>query len=125
MPGLTLKTSAAQSAGAFEVIELRGPLAPTPHIHREREELFYVLEGDFEFILGDESIKAPAGSVVFIPRGTRHAPVIGPDGRGVVFVAPAGLEGFFDALGKGLAAGLGQDEIRASLEGRFNSFPCP
>jgi hypothetical protein len=47
------------------------------------------------------------------------------DGRGVVFVAPAGIEGFFDELGQGLADGLGQDEIRESLEGRFDSFPIP
>ena len=125
MPGITLKASANQTAGSFEVLELQGPLAPSPHVHRGREEVFYILQGQFEFILGEDLIAVGAGSLVFVPRGTRHAPKAGPDARGLVFVAPAGLEGFFQDLGRGIAAGKTQDEMRQALEGKYDSFPSP
>ncbi len=117
-----LKVSAVQSGGAFEVIEL-GPGSPPPHIHHEHEECFYVIEGHYTFTVGMEQLEAPAGSVVFIPRGTRHAFKRGEDSRALVFVTPAGLEGFFRELGEGLAAGRPEVDLRSELAGKYDSEP--
>jgi mannose-6-phosphate isomerase-like protein (cupin superfamily) len=124
MPSVILKISSQESAGAFEVMDLQGPLAPSPHVHAGREELFYIIEGRFEFRLGHDIINAEPGSFVFVPRGTRHAPKAGPGTRAIVFVAPAGLEGFFEELGEGLAAGKSQDEIRETLRTKYDSVPA-
>jgi oxalate decarboxylase/phosphoglucose isomerase-like protein (cupin superfamily) len=35
--------------------------------------LFYVLEGEFLFLVGERQVSAPPGTFVFIPRGTVHA----------------------------------------------------
>lgn len=120
---MVLKTSAAQTAGAFEVLEASGPGGPPPHIHRGRHELFYVIEGTFEFTVGEDFIQAGPGSVVLVPPDTRHAFQAGAGGKALVFVAPAGLEGFFSELGAGMAAGKPDAEIRRSLAGKYDTHP--
>ena len=118
-----LKASALQTNGAFEILEYAGPASPPPHIHRQREEAFYVLEGSFRFVLSQEMIEAGPGAFIFIPRGTRHGFTISPGARALLFIAPAGLEGFFQELGEGLQAGRPNDEIRAALAGKYDSEP--
>jgi mannose-6-phosphate isomerase-like protein (cupin superfamily) len=48
------------------------PIAPL-HVHREDDEAWYVLEGALAFRIGDEEIRAPAGSAVIGPRGVPHS----------------------------------------------------
>lgn len=117
-----LKVSAAQSGGSLEVIDL-GRGSPPPHIHHEHEECFYILEGLYTFTIGSEQLEAPAGSVVFVPRGTRHAFKHSENARALVFVTPAGLEGFFRELGSGLAAGRSEADLRSELAGKYDSEP--
>jgi mannose-6-phosphate isomerase-like protein (cupin superfamily) len=127
---LSIRVSGAESGGSLEVYESRdpdGPAAapPPPHIHREHEELFYILDGRFTFVLGQDTTTVEAGSLVFVPRGTRHGFTPDPGARLLVVTIPAGLEGFFRELGEGLAAGKSNVEIRAALQGRFDSYPQP
>lgn len=119
-----LKVSSARTAGAFEVIEYQGPAVPPPHVHHERDECFCIVEGVFTFVLGTEQVEAPADSVVFVPRGTRHAFKCGEGARALLFVIPAGLEGFFRELGEGLVAGRSSTELRAALAGKYDSEPA-
>ncbi len=120
-----LKVISAQTGDAFEVIELAPGRAggPPPHIHHDHDECFYIIEGLYQFVLGAEEVEAPAGSVVFVPRGTRHAFKHGEGARALVFVNPAGIEGFFRELGAGLMAGLPEAELRAELAGKYDSHP--
>jgi quercetin dioxygenase-like cupin family protein len=120
-----LRASAVETGGSLEVIEYLGPAVPPPHIHREHDELFYVLEGSFNFILGDTSREAGTGSFVWVPRGTRHGFQIQPGSKALLFIIPAGLEGFFEELGKGLTEGKTSEEIRATLAGKYDSIPAP
>jgi mannose-6-phosphate isomerase-like protein (cupin superfamily) len=50
------------------------PHAPTPppHIHHAHEEVFYVLEGELEFLAGTETVRAGVGTFVMVPIGARH-----------------------------------------------------
>jgi len=50
------------------------PHAPTPppHLHHAHEEVFYVLEGELEFLAGAETVRASAGTFVMVPIGTLH-----------------------------------------------------
>jgi len=118
-----LIAGAAQTDGSFEVIEYTGPAAPPPHVHRMREEGFYILDGSFSFTLAGKDVEAGVGSFIFVPRGTRHGFAVGPGGRALLFIAPAGLEGFFEELGRGLAAGRSGAEIRESLADKCDSTP--
>ena len=73
-----------------------------PHVHRHEDETFCVLEGEFEFALGDTTIRAAAGSVVYGPRNVPHGftNVGALPGRMLVIVTPAGLEAFFAEAGE-------------------------
>src|SRR5512142_1990185 len=91
MSSLRLRAGSAQTGGAFEVIEIEGPGSPPPHVHRDHNECFYVIQGAFTFTLGAEVVEAPAGSVVFIPHGTPHAFKQSEGARALLFVVPAQL----------------------------------
>ena len=61
--------------GSYSLIEQLvppGPQAP-PHIHEQRDEVFYMLDGAAEFLLEDRRATALKGAPVFIPRGSVHA----------------------------------------------------
>jgi len=118
-----MKASAGPTSGAFEVIEYHGPLQPPPHVHREHEEAFYILEGTFTFSLDGQDHQAPAGSFVIVPRGTPHGFTAADGARALLLIVPAGLEGFFQELGAGLESGRTSAEMRAALAGRYDAYP--
>jgi mannose-6-phosphate isomerase-like protein (cupin superfamily) len=66
----------------------------TPHTHTEPEG-FYVLEGEYTFYTGGEPRKVGPHSFVFIPPGTRHGFVAGPDGREAAVPVAGGLRRLF------------------------------
>src|SRR5438445_12694413 len=43
-----------------------------PHTHSDHVDSFYVLEGEAEFILGDEVVRAGPGTYVAAPAGVVH-----------------------------------------------------
>jgi mannose-6-phosphate isomerase-like protein (cupin superfamily) len=46
---------------------------PPPHLHHDRDEYFYVLEGTYQLSVGGEEATVGPGALVFMPRGTVHA----------------------------------------------------
>jgi mannose-6-phosphate isomerase-like protein (cupin superfamily) len=42
------------------------------HVHHADDEAWYVLEGELGFRLGNDEVRAPAGSAVLARRGTPH-----------------------------------------------------
>ena len=94
-----LLVSGAQSGGSVGLYRqvIAPKSGPPAHIHRTEDEFFYVVSGSFNFKLGDRSVSAPPGSVVFIPRGIVHTFENTGTEPGVLLegVTPAGLEMFF------------------------------
>ena len=71
---IEVKLSAEDTGGAYSMIEETSPPgggAP-PHLHRDEDEAFCVLEGEVEFLLGEGTIPAGAGTCVPIPKGPLH-----------------------------------------------------
>jgi hypothetical protein len=55
-----------------------------------------VLEGEMTVSVGDRTIKATPGTMVCLPRDVAHSFVIDSDqGRVLILLTPAGLEGWF------------------------------
>ena len=74
-PGLTAKLEYGQSPD-FAVFEGELPPAsdgPPPHVHRIYDEALYVLAGSVTFSSDGNSQQCPAGSFVFVPRGSAHS----------------------------------------------------
>src|SRR5207244_12382398 len=45
---------------------------PPPHRHERLHDMFYVLDGELTFQLGEDTQRLPAGSFVCVPPGTVH-----------------------------------------------------
>lgn len=74
---------------------------PPPHRHGDQDEAFYVLEGEVELTLGNETFIATPGTFAFVPRGRRHA-FANPTSEAASLLAittPSGFEGFFQEEG--------------------------
>lgn len=67
--------------GDFVVVEwadpggVTGPDRPIAglHVHHSDDECWYVLEGTLGFRVGDATVEAGPGAVMFVPRGTPHS----------------------------------------------------
>ena len=71
---MTIKAGAAQTNGAYMVVEclLAPGFGPPPHIHHEDDEAFYILEGELSGTCGEHSWRGGAGTFVLLPRGVPH-----------------------------------------------------
>ncbi len=49
-----------------------GKPGPGAHAHELNDELFYVIEGDMTFLVGDQHIDAAVGTFLRIPAGVTH-----------------------------------------------------
>ena len=102
---VTCKVSSDQTGGAYSLFEVMSqPQGRVPpHIQHREDECFYVLEGEFEFLVEDLTTSVGVGSLVYVPRGTLHAykNVGDKPARMLVSQTPGGLhERFFEELGK-------------------------
>lgn len=115
-----VRVPADATGGAFTLLEEIPPLVDTPlHVHRDEDELFYVLEGEHVFRVGDDEYAVGPGGLVFAPRGVPHAQrrVIPGHGRELILLTPGGFEGFFrDLAGAHAAGSLGPDAYAAASE---------
>lgn len=95
----TVKLGNPHSGGTLSAFELTMESGEGPglHVHSREHELWYVLEGEFRFLLGDALVHQPTGGLAFGPRGTPHTFQNVGAGRGrlLVITAPSGLEEFF------------------------------
>ena len=66
-------------------------VSPFWEMHPDTDELFYVLDGEFEITLlqedGPAKYTAPAGSVFVVPRGIWHKPAA-PGGAKFLYLTP-------------------------------------
>jgi uncharacterized cupin superfamily protein len=72
----TIKLGPRQGSTQIGLVE--GEISPgggfrVPHWHDDLDEVFYVLDGELEFLLGDRWVSATAGMTVLVPAGTVHA----------------------------------------------------
>jgi quercetin dioxygenase-like cupin family protein len=97
---LTFLATGEDTRGQFALMEqtARKGNVPPRHIHHREDETFYVIEGEMTFSIGDRTIKATPGTMVFAPRDVAHSFTVDSEQvRILVQVTPAGAEGFFKA----------------------------
>jgi mannose-6-phosphate isomerase-like protein (cupin superfamily) len=78
----------------FGIIEIAAGRVLEPHVHREEDDAFYILEGELTFSFGAREAAAPPGTFVLVPPGVEHG--FRNDGDGPVRMlnihAPAGFD---------------------------------
>lgn len=112
-----------QTGGAFSVVEFVS--APGEgvgvHIHQHEDELVYLLEGQIEVTLGDQTVSVPRGSCALLPRGIPHGYTnTGSEpSRLLAVLLPGALDGFFVGLDKELSTDRPHEEAIAALCARY------
>jgi mannose-6-phosphate isomerase-like protein (cupin superfamily) len=96
---ITCKVSGDQTQGAYAVVEEMIPPqgGPPLHLHRRMDEIFYVLEGEYQVVCGNRTFNAPQGTVFVVPKSVPHSlrNISAAPGRILVTHIPAGFENFF------------------------------
>jgi mannose-6-phosphate isomerase-like protein (cupin superfamily) len=116
-----VKASADTTGGAFTIFEENAPVDTPLHVHENEDEMFYVLEGEHVFQVGDEEFLVGPGGFAFAPRGIPHSQrrVVPRTGRILALTSPPGLEGFFRELAEADRAGTLGPEAYSSASKRY------
>jgi quercetin dioxygenase-like cupin family protein len=97
--GTVWQVAGDETGGAYTIYE--SILPPGRHIslhkHANDDEAFYIIEGEITFQLGDETLRATAGTFVFVPRGLPHSQLNTgqTDARRLIIFSPPGFERYF------------------------------
>lgn len=113
---LTIRISSRDTKGAFTVFEGHTPPLDGPplHRHRDQDEWWYIVEGEYRFEVDGEVIYASAGSTVFAPRGSTHTfQNVGCEpGYTITTVVPGGVDLFFEDLERAVPRGAKPDPAK-------------
>ena len=105
------------------VAEIKPGEGPPPHLHRDREEYFFVLEGTYSLgVNGSEATIGP-GTMVFVPRGTVHTfkNVTTTMGRLLEWTIPGENGDYFRAMHAMEAEGGFNPETFAAINRQFET----
>jgi len=93
------------------------------HVHRVQEETFYVVEGECQWQIGDRTVRATAGTYVFIPPGVPHniGNASGKTARMIMTVSPPGHEHYFEELAELVTSGRPDLKAIAELRDRYDT----
>lgn len=123
---------AAATGGTLVLFEETTDPGKGPPLHRHvaQAEFFRVMEGDYEFMIGDDRVLAGPGDTAWVPAGTRHAfwNCGAAPGRLLFGLTPAAEgEAFFTELAEFLTGDQPPDvaAINEHFAGRFEIVGPP
>lgn len=95
---MSLLIPSKDTGGKFALLhgfEVKG-LEPPPHVHTREDESFYLLDGEINFIVGEQTYPAKKGHWMFLPRNIQHTFQVQTDHAEVlVHLSPGGFENYF------------------------------
>ena len=103
---MTTKASLAETGGAYSLTEHLATAASNPpmHVQVDEDEAFYVLDGEVEFEVDGQIVRATPGTFAFVARGSAHTfRVLTETARYLVICSGKptdNLEEFFVAMGE-------------------------
>jgi len=89
----------------MSVVEFTAPrgFGPPLHVHREEDEIMYVIEGEIRLDLGGDAQVAASGTVVSLPHGVPHIfQVLSHEARFLTVTSGATVHPTFDAFVRAL-----------------------
>jgi quercetin dioxygenase-like cupin family protein len=116
-----MKLLGRETGGSIMMFEETLPAGTTSlhHLHRDSDEVAWVLAGEFTFKIGEEVSVGGPGTCAFMPRGVPHAwKNTGSDtGRVLFLYTPAAAGGLIEALSEQRPT---SDDERTQLYERHN-----
>jgi len=111
------------TGGTFSAVvaEIKPGDGPPPHLHRDREEYFYVLEGTYSLSVSGSDATIGPGTLVFVPRGTVHTfkNISTNTGKLLEWTIPGDNGDYFRAMHQMEAGGGFNPETFAEINQRF------
>jgi quercetin dioxygenase-like cupin family protein len=117
---LDLKVSGKDTDGGFALFEQNGLTpngGPPLHIHPEQDEVFFVVEGEYRFQVGNDTFYGKAGDSIFMPKNVPHAFIqLSEKAKMLVLYQPAGkMEEFFKITDRWISP-PSREEVNAAFE---------
>lgn len=100
---MNFKALGAETGGRFWAVEGLADehMAVPLHAHSHEDEIWYVIEGEIAFTVGEKTWTAGPGAFAFVPRHTPHTfQVKSATARWFGIGTPAGLEAWFFETGQ-------------------------
>jgi mannose-6-phosphate isomerase-like protein (cupin superfamily) len=121
--GVTHKLTQPQTGGAFYLFEseFEPETGNSLHVHRNEDEVVYVIQGGIEIRLDKRKLQAGAGCVVHLPKNIPHA-LYNPMETALKFITmtiPGGMEYFFDELGTAKENGTLDDALHKKISRKY------
>jgi mannose-6-phosphate isomerase-like protein (cupin superfamily) len=118
---MTIKSLTSETQGAYTLLYAVHPpnVGPSLHMHPRGNECFYVVKGDYKFVLGKESVSAVAGDVIIIPKDTPHKFTTGNSGGEVLIISPPDLENYFYQVSVMLKKGIVSWETEVGIAQQY------
>jgi mannose-6-phosphate isomerase-like protein (cupin superfamily) len=111
------------TGGTFSAIlaEIGPGEGPPLHLHRDRDEYFYVLAGTYRLSVGDNESTVGPGALVFVPGGTPHGfkNIATTPGKLLEWTIPGSNGDYFRAMHEMESAGGFDAEKFAEINRRF------
>lgn len=97
-----IKISGKDTDGALSIFEYTGNVkgGPPLHIHHYQDEIFFILDGEYLFKVGEDRYHLTKGDTIFLPRKVPHAfAQITDKGRMLLMFQPSGkMEDYFRVI---------------------------
>lgn len=120
-PGSTIRVllNGEESGGSVSVFyqEVEPGFGAPPHHQPNEEEHFFILEGELEMTIGNQTIRATPGTFAFAPRNATHA-FKNNSARVCRFItwnSPGGHERMFEAAQRMAQQRIGDPEVRRKV----------
>ena len=98
------KVKSADTNNVFSVIEIITPPGKgvALHVHENEDELVYLLQGEIEVTLGDQTMLAVPGVTALLPRGVAHGFTNVGDTPSIVIdtILPGSFDNYFAEMAK-------------------------
>lgn len=111
-----IKVSKTDTDALLSILEYTGneQAGPPLHIHFHQDEIFYIAEGEYRFVIGSQEILAKKGDTLFAPRNIPHTWMqLSKKGKQFYILQPSGtFEEFLREL-QNLKTPPGPDELQA------------
>jgi mannose-6-phosphate isomerase-like protein (cupin superfamily) len=120
---LKLRSDAASGASCVEFVAAPG-FDTGLHVHARLEETWYILDGELDFHMGEESFRAAPGACVFVPPRVPHAFANRTEAsvKFLLIMSPPGHDRYFVELADILArTGPPDSEAIAALRDKYDT----
>ena len=118
-----IKLTGKDTDGQYTLIEQYNDpgVGIPPHVHENEDEVFHVLSGQVEMMIGDDVTTLTPGDLIFCPKGIPHSWKVTGDekAKAMLSIFPAGLEHMFEELAA-LPAGPPDLEKVGQICGKYN-----